>query len=261
MEHNSGAYRAMEQALFDLGFNDQARSLYMASLRLGPLPIAKLAAHLRITRPNVYKTIYVLEEKGLAHFRVRKGRIRTFMVEPPSVVLDLLKQKQRELLSIHASLGGMLPYFLSHYTQGNLSPAIEVYEGKQKFLQLFFKMLEEEKKEMLTFGSPEDFVDCITWDVEKTFIKKRVEWGIRMRALFLPSALAKQFRKDDLKELRETRVLEVKQPFITSFQIFGNRVAFWHPRAYLAIVIRDTYLVQMMRSIFEALWRASFPVK
>jgi hypothetical protein len=57
--------------------------------------------------------------------------------------------------------------------------------------------------------------------------------------------------------MRETRILQGGAPFATSFQLFANKVLIWQPKAPLAVLIEDEYIVQMLRSIFYLLWGKS----
>lgn len=43
-------------------------------------------------------------------------------------------------------------------------------------------------------------------------------------------------------------------PFQTAFQLFGNKVIIWQPKAPLAVLIEDEYIVQMLKSIFFIMW-------
>ena len=57
--------------------------------------------------------------------------------------------------------------------------------------------------------------------------------------------------------MRETRVLKTAQPFVTLFQLYANKALIWQPKAPLAILIEDEYIVQMLRSVFDVLWKQS----
>jgi sugar-specific transcriptional regulator TrmB len=244
-------------SLKELGLTDNEIALYTLSLSLGPTTISKLAEHLAISRPNIYKIIEGLERHELAKFSERKRFRRTFMVESPTVVLDLLRQKKKALSRLDENITQVMPQLLAFYHQGELPTSIKIIKGKQDFVDIYRKIIDEAKDVSEFFGSVKDFIGFISWSEERRFIKDRVKKGINMKALLLPSQEAEELKATDKKELRETRILNVKLPFATSFQLFANKVIIWQPKAKLAVLIEDEYIVEMLRSIFYTLWDIS----
>lgn len=245
-------------SLKELGLTENEISLYLLSLSLGPATITAIAEYMAIPRPNVYKVIDGLEKIGLAKFSERKRYVRTFVVESPRVVRDLLKKKKESLFLFDQKIVTSLPDLLTLYRQGELPTSIRILQGKEQFLQLFFQIIEEEKCESQFCGSAQDFIGFISWQEEREWIRKRMQLGIKIRALLLPSQDADILQSNDAKELRETRIMDCASPFATSFQLFANKMIFWQPKAPLAVLIEDEYITQMFRSIFEKLWAGNF---
>src|SRR3989338_5542048 len=172
-------------SLKELGLTENEMALYLLSLSLGPTTITTLAEHMAIPRPNVYKVIEGLEKHGLAQFSERKRYLRTFMVESPRVVRDLLKKKKEELAHCDQKIVSSLPELLTLYKQGELPTSIRILQGKEQFLQLFFQIIEEEKCESQFCGSAQDFIGFISWQEEREWIRQRMQKGIKIRALLL----------------------------------------------------------------------------
>lgn len=244
-------------SLKELGLTEGEIGLYVLSLSLGPTTIAKLAEHLGIPRPNAYKLITGLERHGLAKFSERKRYARTFMVEAPTVVTRLLQKKREAVADLGQKVLGAMPDLLALYRQGELPTNIRIFQGKEQYLKTFFTVIEEAKGESQFFGSAEDFIGFVSWDEEREFIKKRMKMGIRIQALLLPSKDAETLKAKDSEELRETRILKDAAPFSTIFQLFANKVIIWQPKAPLAVLIEDEYIVAMLRSMFDLLWKSS----
>jgi len=241
-------------SLKELGLTDLEADLYVISLALGPSPIAAIAEHLKMPRPNVYKVIAGLELKGLAKFATRKKYTRTFIVEPPTAVLEQLRQKREAVSNLDHDLVSAMPDLLALYHQGETPTKIRLYEGEEQYLKTFFSVLDEGKGELEFFGSAADFIGFISWEAEREWIKKRMKKGIRIKALLLPSKDAETLKASDAKEMRETRILKGLAPFAPIFQLYANKVIIWQPKAPLAMLIEDEYITQMLRSIFNALW-------
>ncbi|OGF34831.1 hypothetical protein A2482_02030 [Candidatus Falkowbacteria bacterium RIFOXYC2_FULL_48_21] len=73
----------------------------------------------------------------------------------------------------------------------------------------------------------------------------------------MPSETADQLQKTDSEQMRETRILNMQRPFEASFQLFGNKAIFWQPKAPLALLIEDEYIVKILKSVFYTLWEQS----
>ncbi len=240
-------------SLKELGLTDHEANLYLISLKLGPSSIVTLAESLQISRPNVYKVIKSLENHGLTKFSDKTKFSRDFIVEPPTVILDKIRDKKRNLAEIDQNLTINLPELLTMYQQGANDSKIKIYKDKSTYINIFKQSLEEESKEILFFGSSKDFVQFISWDVEKKWIEDRVKKGIYIKVLSVPSDFSDTLVTSDEKELRKTKIIESKD-FSSSFMLFGNKVVFWQPKAPLAIVIQDQFIYEMMKVVFEKAW-------
>jgi len=240
-------------SLKELGLTDHEANLYIVSMKHGPTPIKKLAEILQISRPNVYKVIEGLEKYGLARFSNKEKFARDFIVEPPTVLLEKLREKKEKLAEIDRNYTLNLPELLAMYNQGESDSKIKIYKGKSEYISIYKQSLEEENKEIMYFGSAKDFIKFVSWDVERKWIEDRIKKGIFIKVLSVPSDYTDKFILDDEKELRKTKILESRD-FSSSFMLFGKKVVFWQPEAPLAIVIQDQYIYEMMKVVFEKAW-------
>ena len=198
-----------------------------------------------------------LEKHGLAKFSEKKRYARTFVVEPPTVVLELLRKKRGIMDDLDRMLVGAMPNLLANYHQGETPTKIKVLQGKEQYVNAFFSILDEEGEETQFFGSAKDFVKFISWDEEYRWMAKRESRGIFVKSLLLPSEEAEFLHKTDIEHLREIRILQGMSPFVTAFQLYANKSLIWQPAAPIAVLIEDEYIVTMLRSIFEKLWEAA----
>lgn len=249
--------KSLHSSLQELGLGEAESMLYMTSLALGPTTIADLATHLGMARPNVYKVIEQLEKHGLAKFSDRPRYTRMFMVETPTKLLELVRQKRDRMAGLDHALVAVMPDLLAAFHQGETSTNIRIIQGKEQYLKIFHTMLDEAKDEIRFFGSAADFIQFVTWTGEKIWIQERVKRGIKIQSLVLPSEDAKRLRMNDPQELRVTKVLSGASPFVTSFQLYANKVVIWQPKAPLAILIEDQFITQMLQSMFSLLWSQS----
>ncbi|MDD2935092.1 MAG: helix-turn-helix domain-containing protein [Candidatus Pacebacteria bacterium] len=258
MTNQNEVIKDLYTALKELSLTDLEIGLYTISLSLGPSPIKTIAEHMNISRPNVYKVIEGLEKHGLAQFSSRKKYTRDFSVEAPTKVLELLRKKKEKQSNIEFELMSAMPDLLAQYQQSDRPTKIKAYSTPEEFLKIFHQILDEAKDEICFFGSAQDFLGFISWDEEKKWIKKRTKKGLFIKSLLLPSEDTDTVRaRGDKKELRETRIFHSPAPFVTSFQLFANKAIIWQPKATLAILIEDEYIVTMLKIIFDKLWEIS----
>jgi sugar-specific transcriptional regulator TrmB len=244
-------------ALKELGLTELEINLYRMSLVLGPSPISTIAKHLKVSRPNVYKIIQGLEKHGLANFSDLGKYSRRFIVEPPTILLEKLRQKKETINQLDNSLVFAMPDLLAAYHQGETPTKIKVLKGKEQYLKAYYQIIEEAKGEIQYFGSAKDFIAFISIDSEQMWMEKRIKKDLFIKILVLPGEAAEEMKSRDVKEKRETRILKSATPFITSFQLFANKVIIWQPKAPLAVLIEDEYIVEMLRNIFNILWGSS----
>lgn len=248
----------MTQTLYtplkELGCTDQEIEVYTTSLILGPSPIQDIAARLAIARPNVYKIIRTLEEKGLAHFSEKKKYARNFLVVSPAVILERFRAKEQAVAKGTQSLSLAMPDIMALYRQGDMPSTVKLLEGGDQFLRLFWSVLEEGRSPIRFMGSAGEFINFISWSEEKKWIKERVRRNLFINVLLLPDEDAKTLRSRDEKEMRETRFMEGVAPFAPGVMLFGNKVTIWQPKAPSVILIEDEFIVQMFQNIFDSLW-------
>lgn len=241
-------------SLKELGLFESEANLYITSLALGPTSIAMLAEHLSMPRPNVYKVIAGLEEKGLASFSERKRHAKTFVVDPPTVVLEQLRRKRAAVAELDHSLVGAMPDLLAQYHQGETSTKIRIFKGKEQWLKVFYQVLDETREPIKYFGSADAFIALIGWKEELEWIKERTRRNIHIDCLLVPGDDAHTLRETEEGELRTTRFYAGTEPFVPGFMLYANKVIIWQPKAPLVLLIEDEFIVQMLRSIFVEMW-------
>lgn len=242
------------ESLTELGLTENERNLYILSLSQGPATLTKLAESLSMPRPNVYKVIEGLETKGLAKFSERKKFARTFMVEPPTVITDLLRRKREDISRFDSHVTRAMPDLLAMYSQGELPTSIKVLQGADAYLKIFYQILDEEKNCVDFCGSTEDYLGFLPQADQERWTKIRVARGTTVRVLALPSSRTEQLAAVAKEQLREIKYLPADKKFETAFQLFGNKVVIWQPHAPLALLIEDEYIVNMLRMLFDTMW-------
>lgn len=217
--------------------------------------MAALASHLSVSRPQAYKLIAELESYGLADFSARKKFARTFMVESPSKLQELLRRQQELVAQTDQRLSWVMPDLLAAYRQGELPSTVRVLQEKEQYLKVFFQCpIDAANGEIHVIGSAKDFIAFTSWAEEQRWIDQRLRLNVLLKALLFSSEDTKILADKDKRELRETRLLTDMKPFSTLIMTYANKTILWQPHAPMAILIEDAYLTNMHENLFQYLW-------
>ncbi|MFA6072226.1 MAG: hypothetical protein WC810_27000 [Janthinobacterium sp.] len=241
-------------ALASLELSPTEIQTYLTAYRMGPTSITHLAQELGLQRPYVHIVINNLRTKGLIPPTIKTHQ-RAIIVESPKIILELLNRKREQLNQLSYDFASQLPQFLASYQQGGQKSQILFYEGKEKFFELYERILLEEGKETLYYGEAEMFLNLISEDRLKKWVAERVHKGVIIKTLMPDTPQARTIPTNQ-ELLRQTKIItsEIGKSLPASFQVFGNNVIYWQPMAPLAIVIQDDYISKLMRLVFEQLW-------
>lgn len=250
----------LSNALTELGLSSHETALYLTSIASGPTTIPTLAASLGVKRPNLYKIITQLENRGLAKFASTGQKLRTFMVEPPTVVRMLLEEKRNRIFKDEHQLLSVLPSLMAQYRQGEGPTKVKFFESREQWVNIFFDTLNE-AEQIDWFGNYDEWLSFVGIENEQRWIEKRVEKKIPIRLLLLPSAEGEALSLEQKSAYRESRTLISPVTFGCSFQVFSNKVLIWQPKTPLAILVEDEYIARMFRAVYEMLWTTGEIIK
>lgn len=245
----------MYTALRELELTENEQRLYVASIARGPMSISKLAEILGLPRPNLYKIIEGLIQKGLVDRRLRTRYTKTFSVEPPQVISELLKRKRDEQASVDRSFIERLPVYMSTFRQGDAPLKVKVLVGRKDFADLYTQMYEETEYPPRFCGSLRSFVKAFGRDFFDQTVQKRLRKNIVGQALLLPSDQGFFSDEKHRADRREVRYMDQMDEFTPSFHVFSNKIVFWQPIVPMAVLIEDESLVKMMNSLWDGMWK------
>lgn len=244
----------LEKLLEELNISGNEAKIYIACLELGPTTITKIARKAEVERTTVYATLERLREKGLVSGPIKEYS-RQIQVESPEKLLVLARQKKKAIESKENQFKEILPDLLASVIQRGKQPKVRFYEGKEQFIQVFDQALDETKEKMFFFGAASIFVDLISYQFEKEWIKRRVRKKIHIDILVHKTPLTAQFKKDEIKEMRTTKFLSQDMKFEASFLLWSNKIVLWNPVVPLAIAIEDEIIAKMFSEMFLGLWQ------
>jgi len=137
-------------------------------------------------------------------------------------------------------------------------PAVSFYEGMSGVRLIHELILKEKPKELRVYGNPEQHFKIMEFYIPK-FVKERLKLRIGIRVILKDSKTAREQKKNDKKEIRQTRFFP-KQPseFPAVTYMWDNKIAYFTiEKKIIAVIIEDENIAKSQSVIFENLWKFS----
>lgn len=137
------------ESLMEFGFAREEATVYLFLLRAGPCPARTIANKLGGNRMKAYRTLKVLQDRGLVDVTV--GRPVKFVATSLNEGLDLLINEYRsKISSMEESKKKIIEYWESLPVAGQTveEPKFRILQGRQQVYDLILKMFERTKTEI-----------------------------------------------------------------------------------------------------------------
>jgi len=234
----------MEEELRKYGLNEKEIKIYLSCLKLGSASATQIFEHTGIRRSTVYEVLEALKKKGLVKSFIKEKKYH-FDAVKPSVLIDLLKEKQEAISKIMPNLNKLVEGVYD-------KPKIEVYEGKIGIRNATNEMLNA--KEILIYGASQEG-DRIFDSFPENFARKRVEKKIFLRAIVETNPPEHMLDKK-IRKFTEIRNLKIFDNHEVAYFIYNNiLLIFSLGEELVAIRIESPIIANSQRIIFESLWK------
>jgi len=242
-----GTYKNMnlENILQNSGLSEKQAQIYLACLELGPSAVQKIAFKSNISRSTAYEVLDSLIKKGLVNTYLKK-KVSYFNAIDPEEYIN----QSREKIEM---LNQALPNFNALFRKSKESPSVRLYEGEAG-MKIVFKEMIKEAKELIGFGSSDDFVNKFK-DLHQYFLENRLKKKIMLRLILKSAANAQERKELGPTELRSVRILPEGFDYHGLIYIWQNKVALFslsdNP---LALIVESKELSGMQKAFFDYMW-------
>lgn len=235
-------------AMKNLGLNEHEASAYLALLKLGGSRPSQVAKEMGIKRTTVYPILATLTKKGFSIVYFRKNS-RFYYAQKPKRVTNLLQAKLEHFNDIIPRLNALERKHVG-------AMGLRYIETKEELEDFYRSILVEYKNKEYRIISSAKGWEGIDPEFFIQYRKDRGKANIKTRLLL--SADSKEINPTDEKLRREYRYLAPKYKFRSSLDMFDDKVLVVSPDlTALAVVIEIPVMVDIFKSIFEALWDAT----
>ncbi len=246
-----------EDTLERLGLSPGEAKAYRALLGLGASSIGPIASKSGVSRSKIYEVLEKLSAKGLVSV-VFSGKKRLFKACRPTMLLELVEKKKREIEREESEVKQIIPELLQLRTHEK--QIVELFEGFNGLKTIREEMLAKLKKgdELLILGAPRQANERWEgWLLD--YHARREKRGIGMRIIY--NADTRDYGRKR-KKFKLTRVRYLPEKFVTPtwFDVFNDNVLIVilpkGEKPY-ALLIRDKSVADSVKAYFELLWNIS----
>lgn len=243
----------LEKQLKEIGLDYKKILVYTSLLELSEGLVSEIATKAKTERVSTYKILEQLLTKGLVSRSKRRGK-QIYIANDPQLLANLAEQKLQVIQSA-------LPELFSLYNQIGHKPKIQFFEGVDGLLSIYDDiiatclLLPKSEREILEYISPDSGLQMIK-DEQLRFIKKRIDYKIKLRWLAPDSQYAREFLTNAEKEYRELRLVDPSRfKLATEIDLYGDKMALFGSKEQpLGVIIEHKEMVATQKEIFELAW-------
>ena len=232
-----------DRVLRDAGLGESEAKIYLALLKYGPSLAGSISRKTGIHRRNVYDVTERLIQKGFIGY-IKKNNRRFFEAVNPEKFLDILKQKESELID-------GLPMLKEIYEGVKEREETNFYKGVEGLRSVFEDQLDGNKeREVLILGASKSAFEILPFYF-KWYDKGRIRKKIKARIIS-----SEKFEKKI--PLSEIRILPAKYANPLAINIYKDKVAIilWKKNP-ISIVIKEKEIANSYKKYFELMWTAA----
>lgn len=235
--------KKLQQVLISQGFNQKEAQVYLSLLSLQEATPSEISRLSKVKRPTCYLILEELVRNGYA-VRTPKGKTLHYRALNPNILLE--RQYERYL-----NLKDSLPSLHDLVGTGSSTPHMSVFEGPAGLKEMMEQTLEA-KSEILYWADMTLITTTVFKNYWRTYIKKRVERGIRVRGILSFDKLALEFKRRSKEDLREVHLIPKDAfPFQNEINIYDDKVTMISHEDLLGIIIQNKRIAETQRSIFN----------
>ncbi|MFZ3232812.1 MAG: helix-turn-helix domain-containing protein [Patescibacteria group bacterium] len=229
-----------------LGLSEKESAIYLDLLEHGESSITDVVDRTRVHRPDAYKFIPLLVERGFVTETLR-GKRRFFSAESPEAIRSLLENLENDV-------DALLPDLVGMHSRAERRPSVKFMEGRKAVTYVFSDIVSTLKAGDTFYRvSSERDVDransYLPPDYRTRRDKKELERYVIMSA-----------GQSEKKAPRLEREIVTIPPELDEFSddvsmiVYGNKVAFIDYNTEASIVIENAFIAGFLGKLFRLLY-------
>ncbi|MBI2079768.1 hypothetical protein HYT84_03315 [Candidatus Micrarchaeota archaeon] len=237
-----------------LGLNSNEIRVYLALLSLNQSSSGEIIKESLVPSSKIYSALDGLIKKGLVSYII-KGKIKLFRPSNPSILLNLIETKEKEVKQLKNSLEAELPKLTKKFEEDKPKYNAEIFEGLRgikEFYEYSLNLLEKGEW-MYTLGYPplaSELLNAYFVDFHKRKDKK----GIWSKVLFDYNTWFGKEREKRKYALQKYLPKGIHTPaFIHIFRDYVGIMVITQDQK-TCIAIKNKEVAESYKQYFELLW-------
>ena len=182
-----------------------------------------------------------------------KKPVGEYVAEPAEKLNALFLAKMKKAQEESAEMAALLPQLRS-IPSLHQRPKIRFYEGKDGIQQVYEDTLTSPET-ILAWANVEDVEHTLPHYFPE-YYKRRTQKGIKIKAIFPNTPMARARSDQDKNENRETALVPPEDYFFSpEINIYGNKIMIASWRAKLGVTIESAEIAGAMKTIFKLAWK------
>lgn len=252
----------LAEALKELGFPKNCQKIYRHLFECGPETAGNLSKNFNITRPSVYDALRILIKKDLVTFQKMNNK-KVFQATDSKYLTDLL-QTRIELLGEKEKAVKSFPQN-SNKNNSFFEPNIRLYNGTEGLFQGLKDVNWHENIEIAGMWPDLNLLEHLGKESIDFLLAKYAQKNIRFRLVWKLNCmnnLLREFPQFSELPFIESRVAPPGMDWGVGFLTYADKSSYIVPPSnFLLCIVQSPQLSDLMRLLFEQVWKISKPVK
>lgn len=243
-----------ENILIQAGLSSEQSAVYQALLGKGPQKASDLSKWTGIKRGLMYKVLEQLENMSLVTKNENEGAITVFSPSHPSLLLENIERKEREMILTKEMLANSIGTLSSKFNLIAGKPNVQFFEGKEAIDKITgdYPKKDIEIRQWIDISEAmksigDDTVHYLNERIKKNISKRMVVSNTEENLNYIKSgSLLTSFKKID-KDLP------------TAIQVYDNIVSMLtlSKDKNIGLIIEDKDIALTLKNIFDTYWEKS----
>lgn len=246
----------LELLFRQLGLSEKQAKIYRVLLGRKTARAALLSKKSGINRSNTYVLLTDLVKRGLVR-ELTKGQVKSFQAVEPAKLLQLARQRQRDLEAAGKLAEEMVPELTKEWKASVGRPVVRYYEGAEG-LQEVFGDIYAPKDEVVYGAVDAEKIDSFLSDHSKgVLIPSRLKNKLEVKCVFNDNTLGKWLKENDSTQLRESLLFDQNDyPLPAEIEAYEDKVALMSFKEgdFVGVIIQNQDFAITLRSVLRYLF-------
>ena len=240
----------LKTILAEVGLTKTKGEIYLAALGTGTATVQDIAAAANVPRTTAHEVLSQLNRMGVVSF-VTKGRTQLYTAEPPTTLVRLLHEKEKNLQTA-------LPEFLALYNTNGVQPRVRFYAGVAGIKTVLEDTLTVKNKTLRGILSMADLHRVPGKKFMEEYVARRVADGIHLAVIRSTQKETHETWPTSRRENRELRYAAQNLLFPMTVYLYDNKVGIiGTQQENFGMIIESSEMNLTLTNLFSVLWEVS----